>query len=100
NGHVDFAGSSVVHMTGGLCALCGAMILGPRIGKFNKDGTPNAIPCHNIVQVVLGTLILAFGWFGFNPGSSLAATDLRIGSIAVCTMLSTGAGAPTPTLFL
>jgi len=100
NGHVDFAGSSVVHMTGGLCALAGAIKLGPRIGKFNKDGTPNAIPCHNIVQVVLGTLILAFGWFGFNPGSSLAATDLRISSIAVCTMLATASGCLTSVLYM
>ncbi len=68
NGHLDFAGSSVVHMTGGVTALAGALILGPRIGKFNKDGSANAIPAHNIVQVVLGTLILAFGWFGFNAG--------------------------------
>jgi Amt family ammonium transporter len=92
NGHVDFAGSSVVHMTGGMCALVGAAVLGPRIGTFNRDGSPYAIPGHNIVYVVAGTLILAFGWFGFNPGSSLAATDLRIGSIAVCTMLASAAG--------
>ena len=69
-------------MTGGVTGLAGAWILGPRIGKFNKDGTPNAIPGHNIPMVVLGTFILAFGWFGFNPGSTLAATDLRIGSVA------------------
>lgn len=100
NGHVDFAGSSVVHMTGGLTGLVGAFILGPRIGKFNKDGSVNAIPGHNIVQVVLGTLILAFGWFGFNPGSTLAATDLRIGSIAVCTMLATGAGCLSSILYM
>lgn len=92
NGHVDFAGSSVVHMTGGMTALVGAAVLGPRIGKFNKDGSPNAIPCHNVVQVVAGTLILAFGWFGFNPGSTLAATDVRIASVAVCTMLATAGG--------
>lgn len=93
NGHIDFAGSSVVHMTGGVCGLAGAWVLGARIGKFNKDGTPNAIPGHNIPMVALGTLILAFGWFGFNPGSSLAATDLRIASVATCTMLATAAGA-------
>ena len=94
NGHVDFAGSSVVHMTGGVTALAGAIVLGPRIGKFNKDGSPNAIPAHNVPMVVLGTLILAFGWFGFNPGSSLAATDLRIGSVAVCTMLASARRLP------
>lgn len=100
NGHVDFAGSSVVHMTGGVTALVGAMILGPRIGKFNKDGSPNAIPGHDVPMVVLGTLILAFGWFGFNPGSTLAATDLRISSIAVCTMLATAAGCITSMLYM
>jgi len=100
NGHIDFAGSSVVHMTGGICALAGAIVLGPRIGKFNKDGTANAIPGHNIPMVVLGTLILAFGWFGFNAGSTLASTDLRISSIAVCTMLATGAGCLSSMLYM
>ena len=75
NGHIDFAGSSVVHMTGGVTALAGAIVLGPRIGKYNKDGSANAIPGHNIPMVVLGTLILAFGWFGFNGGSTLALAD-------------------------
>ena len=76
HGHVDFAGSSVVHMTGGVLALVGAMIIGPRIGKYNKDGSANAIPGHNIPMAIIGTFILAFGWFGFNPGSTLAGTDL------------------------
>ena len=100
NGHIDFAGSSVVHMTGGVTALAGALVLGPRIGKFNKDGSANAIPGHNIPMVVLGTLILAFGWFGFNAGSTLAATDRRIASIAVCTMLATAAGCLTSLLYM
>ena len=100
NGHIDFAGSSVVHMTGGVTALAGALIIGPRIGKFNKDGSANAIPAHNIAMVVLGTLILAFGWFGFNAGSTLAATDLRISSIAVCTMLATAAGCLSSMLYM
>jgi Amt family ammonium transporter len=100
HGHVDFAGSSVVHMTGGVCALAGAMVLGPRIGKFNRDGSPNAIAAHNIPMAAVGTLILAFGWFGFNPGSSLAATDLRIGAIAVNTMLASGAGCFTALLYM
>lgn len=100
NGHVDFAGSSVVHMVGGMSALAGAYVLGPRIGKYNKDGSANAIPGHNVPMVVLGTLILAFGWFGFNPGSSLAATDLRISSIAVCTMLATAAGCLSSLLYM
>ena len=93
HGHVDFAGSSVVHMVGGVAALAGAIVLGPRIGKFAKDGTPNAIPGHNIPMAIAGTFILAFGWFGFNAGSSLAGTDLRIAVIAVNTMLASAAGA-------
>jgi Amt family ammonium transporter len=91
HGHVDFAGSSVVHMTGGVAALAGAWVLGPRIGKF-KDGRVNPIPGHHIPMAVAGTFILAFGWFGFNAGSSLAGTDLRIGVIATNTMLASAAG--------
>ncbi len=100
HGHVDFAGSSVVHMVGGVTALAGAMVLGPRLGKFNKDGSPNAIPGHNIPMAVIGTFILCFGWFGFNPGSTLAGTDLRIGVIAVNTMLAGAAGALISTLYM
>jgi len=76
---------------GGLTALAVAMIIGPRIGKYNRNGTPNAMPGHDIVIVLTGCFILAFGWFGFNPGSTLAASGngaLRIGSIAVNTMLA------------
>ncbi len=93
HGHVDFAGSSVVHMVGGLAALAGAIILGPRIGKFNKDGSANPIPGHNLPMAIGGTFILAFGWFGFNAGSSLAGTDLRIAVAAVNTMLASATGA-------
>ncbi|HEV3163015.1 MAG TPA: ammonium transporter [Isosphaeraceae bacterium] len=100
NGHIDFAGSSVVHMTGGVTALAGAIMLGPRIGKFNKDGTPNAIPGHNLAYVVMGTLILAFGWFGFNAGSTLAATDNRFVGIAVNTMLASAAGCIAAVLYM
>jgi Amt family ammonium transporter len=100
NGHMDFAGSSVVHMTGGVCGLVGAWLLGPRIGKFNKDGTPNAIPGHNMAYTVMGTLILAFGWFGFNPGSTLAATDNRFVAIAVHTMLASAAGCIAAVLYM
>ena len=92
HGAVDFAGSGVVHATGGWAALALAMVLGPRIGKFNKDGSPNAIPGHNIPFVVIGTLILVFGWMGFNPGSTLGATDLRIGLVAVNTLLAACVG--------
>jgi len=74
NGAVDFAGSGVVHMIGGSVALAGAIVLGPRIGKFNKDGSANTIPGHSISLGILGTIILFFGWFGFNPGSSLGFT--------------------------
>jgi Amt family ammonium transporter len=88
HGAVDFAGSGVVHATGGWAALALAIILGPRLGKFNRDGSPNAIPGHNLGYVVAGTLVLVFGWMGFNPGSTLGATDLRISVVAVNTLLS------------
>ncbi len=93
HGHVDFAGSSVVHLVGGVAALAGAIVLGPRIGKYGKDGSVNALPGHNIPMAIIGTFILAFGWFGFNPGSTLAGTDLRISVIAVNTMLASASGA-------
>ena len=93
HGTLDFAGSSVVHMTGGVAALAGAMILGPRLGKFDKDGNPKAIPGHHIPMAITGCFILAFGWFGFNAGSTLAGGDLRIGVIAVNTMLASASGA-------
>jgi len=93
HGHCDFAGSSVVHMTGGVAALVGAKMIGPRIGKYNPDGSPNPIPGHNIPMALLGTFILAFGWFGFNPGSTLSGTDNRIAIIAVNTMLASASGA-------
>jgi Amt family ammonium transporter len=100
HGHVDFAGSSVVHLTGGVLALVGAKILGPRLGKFSKDGTPNAIPGHHIPMAVVGCFILAFGWFGFNAGSSLAGTDLRIAVVAVNTMLAGAAGSFSAMLYM
>jgi Amt family ammonium transporter len=93
HGVVDFAGSSVVHMTGGVLAFVGAVMIGPRIGKYNKDGSPNAFPGHNIPMAVIGCFILAFGWFGFNPGSTLAGGDLRISVIAVNTMIASATGA-------
>jgi Amt family ammonium transporter len=100
HGHVDFAGSSVVHMVGGVAALAGAMVLGPRIGKFTKDGEPVAIPGHHIPMAIIGTFVLAFGWFGFNPGSTLAGGDLRIGVVAVNTMLAGAAGAFSAMLYV
>ncbi|MEP6616962.1 MAG: ammonium transporter [Ginsengibacter sp.] len=92
HGHVDFAGSSVVHLVGGMAALAGAIVIGPRIGKYGKNGEINTIPGHNIPMAILGTFILALGWFGFNPGSTLAGTDLRIGVVAVNTMMAGTAG--------
>jgi Amt family ammonium transporter len=93
HGHVDFAGSSVVHMTGGITALAGAIVLGPRVGKYRKDETVAAIPGHNLPMAVVGTLILAFGWFGFNAASTLAATTSRVAVVAANTALSSAAGA-------
>jgi len=95
HGYVDFAGSTVVHAIGGFCAMALAVILGPRLGKYGPDGKPRAFPAHNIVFVVTGTFILLFGWMGFNPGSTLAATDLRIGVVAVNTNLAAVAGSAT-----
>lgn len=100
HGHVDFAGSSVVHLTGGVLAFVGAKMLGPRIGKYNRDGSANAIPGHNIPMAIVGTFILAFGWFGFNPGSTLAGTDLRISVVAVNTMIASATGALASTLWM
>jgi Amt family ammonium transporter len=88
HGAVDFAGSGVVHGTGGWMALALAIVIGPRIGKFGKDGKPHAFPGHNVGYVVIGTLVLVFGWMGFNPGSTLGASDLRIGLVAVNTLLA------------
>jgi ammonium transporter, Amt family len=93
HGHVDFAGSSVVHLVGGIAALAGAIVIGPRYGKYGKDGSVKTIPGHNIPMAMIGTFILAFGWFGFNAGSTLAGNDFRIGIVATNTMLAGGAGA-------
>jgi Amt family ammonium transporter len=97
HGAVDFAGSGVVHMCGGVIALAGGMVIGPRLGKYGPDGKPRPIPGHDVPMVMLGTFILAFGWFGFNPGSTLAGTDNRIAIVAVNTMLA-GAAASVGTL--
>ncbi|KLU65591.1 ammonia channel precursor [Desulfosporosinus acididurans] len=91
HGVVDFAGSGVVHSIGGGCALAAALVLGPRIGKY-VNGKVNVIPGHDIPMAILGTIILFFGWFGFNPGSTLAGTDLRISVVAVNTMLAGAVG--------
>jgi len=100
HGVLDFAGSSVVHMTGGVAALAGAMIIGPRMGKFRADGTPNAIPGHHIPMALAGCLVLAFGWFGFNAGSTLAGGDMRISVVAVNTMLASAGGAMSAMMYM
>jgi len=87
HGAVDFAGSGVVHAMGGMIALAGAICIGPREGKF-VNGKPQPMPAHHVPMVVLGTFILCFGWFGFNPGSTLSGTDLRLTHVIVNTMLA------------
>ena len=74
NAFHDFAGSTIVHEVGGIIAFVGAAIIGPRLGKYGKDGRSKAIPGHNLTIASLGVFILWFGWFGFNPGSQLAAS--------------------------
>ncbi|MBN1574059.1 MAG: ammonium transporter [Deltaproteobacteria bacterium] len=91
-GMLDFAGSTVVHSTGGWLSLAGVIILGPRVGKYKSDGTPKAITGHNIPLAALGAFILWFGWFGFNAGSTMAADAEDIAHIVTTTNLSAGAG--------
>ncbi|MBI2169766.1 MAG: ammonium transporter [Actinobacteria bacterium] len=92
-GYVDFAGSGVVHAMGGIAALTGAIVLGPRIGKFGSDGKPRALPGHHIPMAMLGTFILLFGWFGFNAASTFAATDVQFASVAANTAIAAAFGA-------
>jgi Amt family ammonium transporter len=91
-GYVDFAGSGIVHATGGAAALAGAMVIGPRVGKFGKDGKARALPGHNIPMALLGGFILLFGWFGFNAASTFAATDVRFTIAAVNTGIAAATG--------
>lgn len=97
-GFVDFAGSTAVHSVGGWVALMGAIMVGPRIGKYNKDGSANAIPGHSLTLGALGVFILWFAWFGFNCGSTIAVTD-EIGHIAMTTNLAAAAGGLTVMFF-
>src|SRR4051794_19960673 len=92
HGAVDFAGSGVVHAMGGVAAFWGAKILGPRIGKFAKDGTPRAIPGHHLPMAILGTFILLVGWMGFNGGSTFAGTDFRLTVVITNTILASATG--------
>ncbi len=100
HGHVDFAGASVVHMVGGGAALAGVLSLGPRLGKYRPDGKPNPMPAHNVPMYLAGTLVLAFGWFGFNTGSCLGAGELNSARVAVNTLLSPAAAACTSLAYL
>jgi ammonium transporter, Amt family len=95
----DFAGSGIVHMTGGIAALMGAFFLGPRIGRYSEDGTPRAIPGHSIPFATLGVFILWVGWFGFNPGSQLAG-DLEVPRLAMNTMLAAAGGGLATTIVI
>jgi Amt family ammonium transporter len=92
-GAQDFAGSTVVHLTGATAGFAGLLLLGPRVGKYGRDGKPNAIPGHNMPLAQLGVLILWFGWFGFNPGSTLNATNLHFADVVITTNLAAAAGA-------
>ena len=92
HGVVDFAGSAVVHSMGGMIALAGAIVIGPRIGKFKKDGTARAFPGHNIPMAIIGTIILFFCWFSFNAGSTLNSTDFRLSVVATNTMIAGAIG--------
>ncbi|HEX2986239.1 MAG TPA: ammonium transporter [Caproiciproducens sp.] len=92
HGAVDFAGSAVVHSMGGMMALAGAIVIGPRIGKFKKDGTARAFPGHHIPMAIIGTIILFFCWFSFNAGSTLNAGDFRLAVVATNTMIAGAIG--------
>ncbi|MFM9138216.1 MAG: ammonium transporter [Actinomycetota bacterium] len=99
-GYVDFAGSGVVHMVGGVAALTGALALGPRLGKFNADGSANTIAGHHIPMAMLGTFILLFGWFGFNAASTFAATDVQFATAATNTAIAGAFGAVAAMLYI
>jgi Amt family ammonium transporter len=99
-GYVDFAGSGVVHAMGGAAALAGALVLGPRIGKYNKDGSSNTIPGHHIPMAMLGCFILLFGWFGFNAASTLAVTDVQFATVATNTAIAGAFGATSAMFWL
>ncbi len=98
-GMIDFAGSAAIHGLGGFAALAAAIFIGPRIGKFGADGSTNIVPPSNLPLASVGAFILWFGWFGFNSGSTLSATNGSIGHIAVTTMLASAAGCAACILF-
>jgi Amt family ammonium transporter len=98
-GYVDFAGSGVVHAVGGVAGLAGAIVLGPRAGKYGEDGKPRAIPGHNLPMAMLGCFILLFGWFGFNAASTFAATDVQFATVAANTAIAGAVGATVAMYF-
>ncbi len=100
HGVVDFAGSAVVHSMGGMIALAGAIVIGPRIGKFKKDGTAKAFPGHNIPMAIIGTIILYFCWFAFNAGSTLNSSDFRLSVVATNTMVAGAVGGLTAMFYM
>jgi Amt family ammonium transporter len=100
HGVVDFAGSAVVHAMGGMLAFTGAIVLGPRIGKFKKDGTARAFPGHNIPMAIIGTIILFFCWFAFNAGSTLNGSDFRLSVVATNTMIAGAIGGLTAMFYM
>ncbi len=99
-GYVDFAGSGVVHAVGGAAALAGALVLGPRIGKYGRDGKPRTLAGHHIPMALLGTFILLFGWFGFNAASTFAATDVQFATVATNTAIAAAFGATVAMLWV
>ena len=99
-GYVDFAGSGVVHMVGGVAAYTGARVLGPRIGKYGPDGSVRAITGHHLPMAMLGTFILLFGWFGFNAASTFAATDVQFATVATNTAIAGAFGAVTAMVWI
>jgi ammonium transporter, Amt family len=99
-GYVDFAGSGVVHAMGGIAALMGAIVLGPRLGKYGPDGEVRTLAGHHIPMAMLGTFILLFGWFGFNAASTLAATDVAFATVATNTAIAAAFGATVGMLWI
>ena len=100
HGAVDFAGSAVVHSMGGMLALAGCLVIGPRIGKFKKDGTTRAFPGHHIPMAIIGTIILFFCWFSFNAGSTLNSSDFRLSVVATNTMIAGAVGGLVAMFFM
>jgi Amt family ammonium transporter len=99
-GYVDFAGSGVVHAVGGVAAFTGAIVIGPRIGKFGADGKPRTIAGHHVPMAMLGTFILLFGWFGFNAASTFAATDVQFAVAATNTAIAGAFGSIAAMLYI